>query len=130
MLLHPTHWNRVVLRDAFASCLPGQESYELDRLGHSVFTHTMVGPYSGVLPPPPEQGDWSDSDYRAWSRAQRETTQYLTNGQQHSLDVINGHSVTVRGANREPVEVDPKAGMQLDELRDALDNLGSRRQLR
>lgn len=126
MLLHPAHWGRVVLRDAFASSLPGEESYELDRLGHSVFTHTMVGPYAGALPPPPGDGDWSERDYRDWARAQRETTQYLTNGRQHSLDVINGHAVTLRGARREVVDV-PPGGMQLEELRDALDNLGSRR---
>lgn len=129
MLLHPTHWGKVVLRDAFASSLPSEESYELDRLGHSAFTHSMVGPYANVLPPPPGQGDWSERDYREWSRAQRETTQYLTNGQQHSLDVMNGHHVTLRGASGRSmgVEVDPEAGMQLDELRDALDNLSARR---
>lgn len=130
MLLHPTHWSKVVLRDAFASSLPSEESYELDRLGHSVLTHTMVGAYASVLPPPPGRDDWSEREHREWRRAQRETAQYLTNGQQHSLDVINGHHVALRGAGGRFMDVDPDAAMQLDELRDALDSLKARRRRR
>ncbi len=125
MLLHPHHWTKVVLRDAFASCLPSEESFELDRLGHSVFTHTMVNRYANLLPPPVGQGDWSQVDYREYVRAQRETTQYLTGGRQHALDVVNGHHVSIAKGRDRFLELED--GMRLDQLGEALDNLAARR---
>jgi hypothetical protein len=52
LLLHEAHWKGVVIRDGYAACLPSEEAYELDRLGHSVLTHTMLRPYRNALPPP------------------------------------------------------------------------------
>jgi hypothetical protein len=121
LLVHEAHWERVVIRDGYAACLPSEEAYELGRLGRSVLTYTMLRPYRAAFPPP--EG-WSEAEIREVRRAWRETTQWLTNGRQHALDLVNGHFVCLLGSRRKGVEIGPQA---LDELLEALDELGKRR---
>jgi hypothetical protein len=117
MLLHPSHWNGAVIMDGLAASLPSQEAFELPSLGHSVLTYTRLRPY----PDRNRANEWTAEEIRQFRRAQRETTQYLTNGRQHALDVINGHSVSLASSTGKRIEIEPK--MELDELREALDNL-------
>jgi hypothetical protein len=124
LLLHEAHWERVVIRDGYAACLPSEEAYELDRLGHSVLTYTMLRPYRNALPP--RQG-WSEVEVRAVRQTWRESTQYLTNGRQHAVDVVNGHFASLRSNHSKGVDIDPKTPQTLDELLKALDELGKRR---
>jgi hypothetical protein len=120
MLLHPNHWTKAVIRDGIAACLPSQEAFELPRLGHSVLTYTRLRPYANAMPPP---SGWTPEEYRRWRAAQRETTQYLTNGQQHALDVINGHNISLVGSPKSVELTEMDEELELDRLREALDNL-------
>ncbi len=107
--------------DGFSACLPSQDAFELSSLGHSVLTYTMLRPYKNALPP---ASGWTEEEYRQFSRAQRETTQYLTNGRQHALDVINGHFIALAGNPNRAIETnDVEPPMGLEELHMALDNL-------
>jgi hypothetical protein len=120
LLLHKAHWKRVVIRDGYAACLPSEEAWQLERLGHSVLTQTMLRPYRAAFPPP--EG-WSEEEVREVRRARRESTQYLTNGQQHAVDLPNGHLARLLGSGK-GVEI---GSQTLDELLEALDELGKRR---
>lgn len=117
MILHPAHGDRVVLRDALAACLPNQEAFELPRLKHSVLTHTRLRPYADALPDP----GWTAHDLTEYRRAERESTQYLTNGRQHALDLVNGHFVCIARNSEKGIEVEER--MQLQELQEARDGL-------
>jgi hypothetical protein len=121
MLLHPNHWAKAVIRDGLAACLPSEEAFELSSLGHCVLTHTRLRPYASALPP---DNGWTAEEYRHWRAAQRETTQYLTSGQQHALDVINGHNIRLIGSRSKHIELtDMGEELEVDRLREALDNL-------
>jgi hypothetical protein len=122
LLLHAAHWERVVIRDGYAASLPSEQACELDRLGHSVLTHTMLRPNRNPFPPP--EG-WSEAQVREVRRAHRESTQYLTNGRQHAVDLLNGHFASLLGNPSKGVEIERQ--MTLDELLEALDELSKRR---
>lgn len=107
LLLHPGHWSSYVLRDGWAASLPSEEAFELPTLGHGVLT------YLKTRPDPLEIVDeWrasghqpSEADLRNLRRINRETAQYLTNGSQHALDLVNGHAITLFPAGRGDVEL-------------------------
>lgn len=44
LLLHAGRWSSYVLRDAWAACLPNEQSFELPRLGPGVLTYIMTRP--------------------------------------------------------------------------------------
>jgi uncharacterized caspase-like protein len=98
MMIHQSHWTKAVIRDALAACLPSQEAFELPSLGHSVLTYTGLRPEAEVLPAYSES---PTEEIRDWLRARRESTQYLTNGRQHALDLINGHKIQLGKQCRE-----------------------------
>jgi hypothetical protein len=122
MVKHPHHWSRLVVRDGFAASLPSQEAFELRSLQHSVLTYTMVRAGNALWESAEKM---TAEEFKEANASQRETTQYLTNGQQHSLDIINGHSISLRGSAAKFVEVlDTET---LDELVEAVDSLPRRR---
>jgi hypothetical protein len=128
MMMHPTHWTKAVIRDALAACLPSQEAFELPSVGHSVLTYTRLCPYANEKPPSDasteEHRRWMDEGYPHWSAARRETTQYLTNGRQHALDLINGHAIGLASNAGRSVDVaDWPEKIELDKLVVALDHL-------
>jgi hypothetical protein len=128
LYLHPGHWESYVLRDAWVASLPSQEAFELPRLGHGVLTYTMLRPdplhlverMHGEGPEP------TDDHIRQIRKTLRESTQYLTNGSQHALDLINGHYVSVTGMSNAGIELLDRT-WTLDELAAALDALPGRR---
>jgi len=69
----------------------------------------------------PADSGSTEEDIRYWLRARRESTQYLTNGRQHALDLINGHNIGLASNAEKTIEVEP--AIEMDELSEALDNL-------
>ena len=127
LYLHRGHWASYVLRDAFAASLPSQEAFELPKLGHGVLIHTMLrpDPMSMVGKIRQEGREPTDREIKEVLKAMRESTQYLTNGAQHALDMINGHHVGIKGKGG-GIELLDQA-WTLDELTEALDALPGRR---
>lgn len=124
LVMHPHHLRRVVVRDGFAACLPSEEAFELRSLGHSVLTYTMLRPGTRLLQKMLE-GTLTAEEFKELKASNRETTEYLTNGKQHSLDIINGHAISQRGSTKRSVEVlDIET---LDELVQAVTSLPRRR---
>lgn len=124
LYLHTGHWKSYVLRDAWVASLPGEEAFELPRLGHGVLTYTMLRPdplhlLGGVHD---ERRDPTDHEIKQVRKTLRESTQYLTNGKQHSLDMINGHYVRVPGMSNVGIELMDRV-WTLDELAATLDAL-------
>ncbi len=68
----------------------------------------------------------TDKEIKEIRKTQRESTQYLTNGSQHALDMVNGHYLSVIGLPSAGIELLGQA-WTLDELATALDALPSRR---
>jgi hypothetical protein len=128
MLLHQHHWKRLVIRDGYAACLPSEEAFEIRSLAHSVLTYSMLRPgRSLVWDVPNLTGD----ELREVRKTLRESTQWLTNGEQHAVDMINGHSISLFGTQsggRPPIKVLGIAS--LDELTEAVDSLASRERRR
>lgn len=122
MLFHPHHWTRVVVRDGYAACLPSEEAFEMRSLRRSVLTYTMLRPGWELWSKGPEE--LSAEEVREVKTSIRETTQYLTNGEQHALEVINGHAISVRGCGASVEACDTTT---LDELVEAVDLLPTRR---
>lgn len=121
LLLHQDHWKRVVVRDGFAACLPSEEAFELRSLGLSVLTYSMLRPGRRLSL---NVSELTESDIRELKRSLRETTQWLTNGEQHAFEVINGHAISLPGG-RASVEV---LGMtSLEQLIEAVESLSPRR---
>lgn len=120
ILKHSLHWDRLVVRDGFAACLPSEEAFELRSLQRSVFTHTMLRAGKRLL----GKQELTAEEIREMMAAQKETPQYLTNGAQHSLDVINGHAISASkgGGFVEATDVET-----LEELIEAVDALPRRR---
>lgn len=128
MLVNPHHMSRLVVRDGFAASLPNEEAFELRRLGHSVLTYSMIRPGAFLMRKISQEGpdSLSASEIRELKAANRETTSYLTNGKQHSLDVINGHGISLRGRRATVELLDLREG-NLEELVDAVTALPTRR---
>jgi uncharacterized caspase-like protein len=130
LYLHPGHWGSYVLRDAWAASLPSQEAFELPKLGHGVFTYTRLrpDPLSIMNKIRDEEREPTAKDIKALRKAEKETTQFLTNGAQHALNMINGHHVSVVGLESRPaLELEDQTSWSLDQLVAAFDALTSRR---
>jgi hypothetical protein len=129
LYLHSAHWKFFVLRDAWAASLPGQEAFELPKFGHGVLTYTMLrpDPLQMVEGLRDEGRELTAGDFREVRKTLRESTQYLTNGAQHALDMVNGHHVGVLGKSNAGIELLDR-DWSLDELAAALDALPLRRQ--
>ena len=121
MVMHPHHWSRLVVRDGFAACLPSEEAFELRSLQRSVLTHTMLRPGARLMETAEKVTAEELKEIRA---SQRETTHYLTNGKQHSLDIINGHAISLRGSDKSVEVLDNKT---IEELVEAVDSLPMRK---
>jgi hypothetical protein len=121
LVMHPHHGRRAVVRDGFAACLPSEEAFELRSLRHSVLTYTMLRPGTRLLLKRPLTAE----EFKEVKASVRETTEYLTNGKQHSLDIINGHAISQRGSANRSVEV--LDNETLDELVEAVNSLPRRR---
>jgi hypothetical protein len=123
MVLHPAHWSRLVIRDGFAACLPSEEAFELRSLKHSVLTYTALKQIKHMNIGMAQH--ISADDVKQLKRGQRETSPNLTNGQQHSLDIINGHYVSLRDSAGSDLEIPDDA--TVEQLAEALDALPRRK---
>jgi hypothetical protein len=72
-------------------------------------------------------GELSADEVREVRAGNRETTQCLTNGQQHALEVLNGHAISLVGGT--PF-VEVPASITLDELIEAVDSLPKQKRKR
>jgi len=128
LCLHSGHWESYVLRDAWAASLPRQEAFELPKFGHGVLTYTMLrpDPLELIETSRAEGREPTDRELKEIRKTVRESTQYLTNGAQHALDMINGHYVSVMGLPGAGIELLDQT-WTLDELAAALDALPRRR---
>ncbi len=103
LCLHRGHSESAyVLRDAWVASLPSQVAFELPKLGHGVLTYTMLrpDPLHMIETSRAEGREPTDRELKEIRKTVRESTQYLTNGAQHALDMINGHYVSVMGLQR------------------------------
>lgn len=101
LLLHPFHGLHYFLIDGFAAALHDELAWELEAWGHGALTFTMRNPGNGHV------------DRKRLARAVEENDEeylrlalqafvpnpvtYLTAGDQHSIDLINGHSLQIKG---------------------------------
>lgn len=128
LIVHPGHWSAYVLRDAWAACLPGQEAYELPRLGHGVLTYTRVreDPLAIVNRIRDAGREPTAAEIKLVQQTNHESTQFLTNGGQHALHLINGHFIGVIDKSQAGLELGDRE-WPLADLVTALDELPGRR---
>jgi hypothetical protein len=121
LLLHPETGRHISLRDGFAAALHDEGAWELDHLGHGALTFTMKNAGNAHV------------DFSKLARAVQENDQkylrlalqafvpnpvtYLTEGDQHSIDLLNGHYVKVKGAG----SIEVLGAVSLTQLLDALE---------
>ncbi len=144
--------SRVSLRDALASSLHDEESYEYDELGHGLFMYVMKHspvdlaqhsdrinrcPYKEWLD---DRGRPAPSAYQAtWDLALTPTgtpalkerfrntlvdlqaLPYLSDGDQHALDVMDSHLITVRGRGDLDIAVNDVSS--IDELAQQIEDM-------
>lgn len=101
LLTHPQHGRAFTVVDGFAASLHNEVAWELDSLSHGALTFTMKHPgnahvESERLARAVDQGD--DEYLRLALQAfVPNPVTYLTRGDQHSLDLVNGHYLTIKG---------------------------------
>jgi Caspase domain len=121
VLIDERHGPDFLVIDAFAASLPDESAWELGHLGHGVLTFTMMRKevpvdFAGLV----RAVDEGDNAYLrlAFHAFAPNPVAYLTEGEQHSLDAINGHNVSVPGGGDTEVEPDTTLEELLAELRD------------
>lgn len=105
LLVYSRICERFSLRDAFAASLHDEFAYEWPDLRHGVYTYTMANP-GGPIPTDFPGGNIHDAapltdntqERIEWQHLRSDPVAYLTNGEQHVLDVMNSHILSVRGA--------------------------------
>ena len=101
LILHRFHSTQYLLIDGFAAALHDEVAWELEALGHGALTFAMSNPGNHHV------------DQSRLARAVQENDQaylrlalqayvpnpvtYLTEGDQHSIDLINGHAMEIKG---------------------------------
>jgi hypothetical protein len=101
IMVHPLHGPRISIPDAFAAALHDELAWELDSLGHGALTFTLRYPGNqhvdqSRLARSVEEGD--DAYLRlALQGFVPNPVTYLTEGDQHSLELTNGHLLDVKG---------------------------------
>lgn len=101
MLLHPLHSSHFLLIDGFAAALHDEFAWELDSLGHGALTFTMRNRGNAHI----DQNrlaravEEQDEEYLrlALQAYVPNPVTYLTEGNQHSIDVINGGLLQIKG---------------------------------
>jgi hypothetical protein len=125
IIVHPAHGSRVSIPDGFAAALHDEFAWELDSLGHGALTFTMQNPGNAHvdrnrLAKAVEQGDEAYLRLALQGFVPNPVT-YLTEGDQHSLDLTNGHWLEIKGWGG----VDVLGDVSLDELLHALERIRS-----
>lgn len=125
IIVHPLHGDRISIPDGFAAALHDESAWEFDFLQHGAFTFTMANPGNAHvdhdrLAKAVEQGDERYLRLALQGFVPNPVT-YLTEGDQHSLDLTNGHRLEIKGWG--VISVGPNASQ--DELLDALHKVRS-----
>lgn len=125
IMVHPLHRDLFTIPDGFAAALHDELAWELDHLGYGALTFTMRNTGSkhvdrNSLAKAVEQND------EAYLRLALQgfvpnPVAYLTEGDQHSLDLVNGHWLEIKGWGC----VDVLGSVSLDEILDALEQVRS-----
>jgi len=94
----------IVARDMYVSCLPDEVAWEMDTLGHGALAYTLFHPGNAHvdhnrLALAVRQGDEAYIRMATHSFVPNPVT-YLTEGDQHSFELVSGHEVDVKGAGR------------------------------
>lgn len=123
IMLHPLHGARLSILDGFAAAMHDELAWEIDALGHGALTFTLANPGNAHV----------DADRLAQAVERRNETylrlalqgfvpnpvSYLTEADQHSLDLINGHLLEVKGLG----SVDVLGDVSLDQLLAVLEHV-------
>lgn len=101
LILHPFHGLHYLLIDGFAAALHDELAWELEAWGHGALTFTMRNPGNAHVDPnrlarAVENGDLEYLRLALQAFVPNPVT-YLTEGDQHSIDLINGHSLQIKG---------------------------------
>lgn len=123
IIVHPLHHELISIPDGFAATLHDELAWELDSLGHGAFTFTMQNRGNAhvdenVLAKAVQQGDEAYLRLALQGFVPNPVT-YLTEGDQHSLDLTNGHWLEIKGWG----SVDVLREVSLDELLSAVDEV-------
>jgi hypothetical protein len=149
--------SRVSLRDALASSLHDEESYEYEELGHGLFTYVMkrsavdLAQHSDRIIDVLTRNGWRIEGDRLVPPLKLPGTSpllqpglplrerfgntlvdlqalpYLSDGDQHALDVMNSHLITVRGRGDLDIAVDDVSS--IDELAEQIEDMCRQRPL-
>ncbi len=149
--------SRVSLRDALASSLHDEESYEYDELGHGLFTYVMkhravdLAQHSDRIIDVLTRNGWTIEGDRLVppitlpgtspllqpglllqerfrnTLVDLQALPYLSDGDQHALDVMNSHLITVRGRGDLDIAVDDVSS--IDELAEQIEDMCRQRPL-
>jgi hypothetical protein len=114
------HRRTLLVVDGFAAALHDEYAFELDQLGHGALTFAMKNPGNAHVDPARlakavNEGDESYLRFALEAFVPNPVT-YLTEGDQHSIDVINGHHVDVRGGGSIGLSEAPQLGALLGAL--------------
>lgn len=125
IMVHPLHGEQVSISDGFAAALHDELAWELASLGHGALTFTMRNRGNAhvdrnVLAKAVEQGNEAYLRLALQGFVPNPVT-YLTEGDQHSLDLVNGHWLEIKGWGG----VDVLGEVSLDEVLDALERVKS-----
>jgi hypothetical protein len=125
IMLHPFRRSRLLITDGFAAAMHDELAWELDSLGHGALTFSMANRGNAHvdrdrLAKAVEQGD--EIYLRlALQGFVPNPVSYLTDADQHSLDLINGHWLEIKGLG----VVEVLGDASLDQLLDALERVRS-----
>lgn len=122
-LLHRLHSTHFLLIDGFAAALHDELAWELDSLGHGALTFTMRNRGNAHV----DQNrlaravEEQDEEYLrlALQAFVPNPVTYLTEGDQHSIDLINGHSLEIKGCGG----IGLLDGLVLDQLLEKMEHV-------
>lgn len=123
IMLHPLRRSQLLITDGFAAAMHDELAWELDALGHGALTFTMANRRNAHvdrdrLAKAVEQGD--ETYLRlALQGFVPNPVSYLTDADQHSLDLLNGHWLEIKGLG----VVDVLGNVSLCQLIDALERV-------
>jgi hypothetical protein len=122
-LLHPLHSSHFLLIDGFAAALHDEFAWELDSLGHGALTFTMRNPGNAHvdrnrLARAVEERDEEYLRFALQAYVPNPVT-YLTEGDQHSIDLMNGHHLEIKGCG----SISLLDGFVLDQLLEKMEEV-------
>jgi hypothetical protein len=128
MLTHEAHTRDALLVDAFAAAMHDEQAWEIPDLGHGALTYAMTAANEKfVIGGDDELALAVETQDEAAMRRKLfrmvpNPVSYLTQAEQHSLDLINGHALELKGLGTLEIEGTPSVNEvcgALERLRDS-----------